>query len=347
MMPAQHPTENTHPNLVTPSHPSKNVPLAPVLPVPTPTPPPTAPPTTTVVDHLRYVPDQVMIHACCTFLTYTEYLSASHTCTYFRAHFNDSMDHHMVPVRVPEDFNTLNQAVKRAEQDRRITTVILGKGEHSIDKTTGARLLFVYSPLNIIGSPECRPRDIIVSGGIRMYKHCHLQNMHIRGSLVSTWLGREKGGVVGYDTFTMKDVTVEYCGIHGIFAHGAHAAGTCTNVVVRCCAHSGVFARSGGSVTLLGKHTSINNNCRGASRYEYGLKVEGETSSIRLVSPLTKETATKFNRGGGNWGAERRGDVDQIKTIESSALLAKKTLPTRSAQSKDSSSKKQRRTTEK
>ena len=180
-----------------------------------------------------------------------------------------------------------------------------------------------------------------------MYEHSHVQNLTIRGTLLTKWLGGEKGGVVGYSTCTMKDVTVEYCGIHGIFAHGPQAAGICTNVVVRCCAHSGVFARCGGTVTLLGKHTSINNNCRGASRFEYGLTVEGETSSIRLVAPLTKETATKFNRGGGNWGAERRGDLEQIKTIEASALLAK-TLPTRAAQRKDdSSSKKKRRTMEK
>jgi hypothetical protein len=49
---------------------------------------------------------------------------------------------------------------------------------------------------------------------------------------------------------------------------------------------------------------------------EYGLGVWGPSSTIQLVFPLTKEQVSVNNGGGGNWGAEEGGDLDQIKTID-------------------------------
>jgi hypothetical protein len=46
------------------------------------------------------------------------------------------------------------------------------------------------------------------------------------------------------------------------------------------------------------------------------LKVSNSSSStIQLVSPLTKEQVSLDNGGGGNWGADYGGDIHQIKTI--------------------------------
>ena len=53
----------------------------------------------------------------------------------------------------------------------------------------------------------------------------------------------------------------------------------------------------------------------------YGLAVNGTSSTVQLVSPLTKEQVSLDNvmgdiwDGGGNWGAEYGGDINQIKTI--------------------------------
>ena len=41
----------------------------------------------------------------------------------------------------------------------------------------------------------------------------------------------------------------------------------------------------------------------------------GWKSTIQLVSPLTKEQVSSDNGGGGNWSAERGGDINKIKTI--------------------------------
>jgi len=48
---------------------------------------------------------------------------------------------------------------------------------------------------------------------------------------------------------------------------------------------------------------------------DYGLHVYVSSATIQLVSPLTKEQVSVDNGGGGNWGAEDGGDVNQIKTI--------------------------------
>jgi hypothetical protein len=71
-------------------------------------------------------------------------------------------------------------------------------------------------------------------------------------------------------------------------------------------------------VTLTGAKTTVHQNCTRGESIEYGLQVFGSSSStIQLISPLTKEHVAIDNGGGGNWGANYRGDADinQIKTI--------------------------------
>ncbi len=47
--------------------------------------------------------------------------------------------HRPVPLQVPNDCITLNEAVKRAEADCRITTIVLGKGEHVVGQDESGR----------------------------------------------------------------------------------------------------------------------------------------------------------------------------------------------------------------
>ena len=126
----------------------------------------------------------------------------------------------------------------------------------------------------------------------------------------------EEDGVVGMSSFTMEDVLVEQCGGHGVFAYGTGVVGRCTNVEVRQCGWSGVLASNGASITLIGAKTTVHHNCTEGESDDYGLEVYGSSSStIQLVSPLTKEQVSIDNGGGGNWGAEDGGDINQIKTM--------------------------------
>jgi hypothetical protein len=51
------------------------------------------------------------------------------------------------------------------------------------------------------------------------------------------------------------------------------------------------------------------------------LSVTSSSSTIQLISPLTKEQISIDNRGGDNWGSNYGGDINQIKTIGTSAAV--------------------------
>jgi hypothetical protein len=215
-------------------------------------------------------------------------------------------------VRVPEDCITLYEAVASVYGDDRLTTIVVGKGEHQID----GNYLGIFSAMNIVGNPGVAKGEIVVVGGIEFKKgiqgDCHLQHLTLR---------QAKGcGVIGASSFTMEDVLVEHCGYSGVTAYGTGVVGRCTNVEVRQCGLSGVKADNGASITLIGTKTTVHHNCTKGWSIHYGLNVYGSSSTIQLVSPLTKEQVSIDNGGGGNWGASGPGgDINRIQTIDTPA----------------------------
>jgi hypothetical protein len=214
-------------------------------------------------------------------------------------------------VRVPEDCKTLKEAVEWVHGYDRLTTIVVGKGEHQID----GNYLEVSSAMNIVGDPGVLNSEIVVVGGIYfnyfkkgLPENCHLKHLTLRQA--------KAYGVFGKSSFTMEDVLLEQCSSHGVCAYGTGVVGRCTNVEVRQCGWSGVYAYNGASITLIGAKTTVHHNCTKARSNDYGLTVYRSTSStIQLVSPLTKEQVALDNGGGGNWGAKGDADINQIKTI--------------------------------
>jgi hypothetical protein len=94
---------------------------------------------------------------------------------------------------------------------------------------------------------------------------------------------------------------------------------------------SGVNAANGASITLIGAKTVVHHNCTNGFTAYYGLQVWGSSSTIQLVSPLTKEQVAIDNGGGGNWGAEWGGDINQIKTIAATTTAVSETKSNSSA----------------
>ena len=223
-------------------------------------------------------------------------------------------------IRVPQDCSTLEEAVKMVhdnhkhpqkyvDQDgnpRHLNKIVVGKGEHQID----GDFLLITSATNIEGNPGVARKDIVIMGGIKFKKgiqgNCHLQHLTLRQAILH--------GVGGESSFTMEDVLVEQCEYYGVWAFGTGVVGRCTNVEVRQCGMSGVNARNGASITLIGAKTTVHHNCTSGDIDLYGLQV-GSSSTIQLISPLTKEQVSLDNGGGGNWGAYWGGDINQIKTI--------------------------------
>jgi len=254
------------------------------------------------------LPDHVITTKVFTYFGFKDFALTSCASQYAQAHWQTANRRKPMPLYVPEDCKTLKEAVTRVEHDSRITTIVLGQGEHHID----GPYLWIYSAMSIVGRPDVPKEKIVVVGGIYfnpgIQGNCHLQHLTIRQA--------KECGVFGESSFTMEDVLVEQCGGSGVFAYGTGVVGRCTNVEVRQCGMSGVLASQGASITLIGAKTTVHHNCTKGNSGHYGLEVFGSSSTIQLVSPLTKEQVSTDNGGGGNWGASGRGgDINKIKTI--------------------------------
>ena len=144
-----------------------------------------------------------------------------------------------MPLYVPEDCKTLTEAVQRVEHDSRITTIVVGEGNHVVEVFknhggTDCNRLVINSVMHIVGRPDVPKEKIVVMGGIWFKEgiqgNCHLQHLALRQAKGS--------GVYGWSSFTMEDVLVEQCGGSGVWANGTGVVGRCTNVEVRQCGRS-------------------------------------------------------------------------------------------------------------
>jgi len=243
--------------------------------------------------------------------------------------YMDDDDGHIIKVpedlKVPEDHATLVLATEWFKKftGRNVTlymdhgvirvatetvtipnTILLGKGAHEV---YGVEYEHISSVVNIVGDPGVERKDIVIMGGIWFKEgipgNCHLQHLTLRQA--------KECGVYGWSSFTMDDVLVEQCNLSGVYAYGTGVVGRCTNVEVRQCGWSGVAANDGASITLIGAKTTVHHNCTKGNSILYGLDVYGSSSTIQLVSPLTKEEVSKDNGGGGNWRAETESDINQ------------------------------------
>jgi len=211
-------------------------------------------------------------------------------------------------ILVPsKKYPTLKKAVTQAsapfagDKTNRVTTIVVGEGEHLID----GNYLEIPSTMKIVGDSRVPKEKIVVMGGIwwnALQGNLHLQHLTLRQA--------KQHGVWGCSSFTMDDVVVERSTFSGVFVMDTGVVGRCTNVEVRFCKWSGVLVNRGASMTLVGPNTKVHDNCTGGITTSYGLSVSAN-SSIQLVSPLTKETVSINNGGGGNWG----GDINQIVTV--------------------------------
>tara|TARA_B110000858_G_scaffold166233_1_gene193386 strand:+ start:70 stop:987 length:918 start_codon:yes stop_codon:yes gene_type:complete len=260
-------------------------------------------------DDLLRVPDHVLITKVVPYFGFKDYALLSTASQYLQAHWQEAQQKNPMPLYVPEDCATLNKAVERVHGDPRITTIVVGEGVHQID----GRYLWISSAMKIVGRPDVPKEKIVVVGGIEFKQgiqgNCHLQHLTLRQA--------KQHGVNGTSSFTMDDILVEQCGLYGVLAYGTGVVSRCTNVEVRQCGMSGVVAEYSASITLIGAKTTVHHNCTTGTSWWYGLSVVGRSSTIQLVSPLTKEQVSTDNGGGGNWGARVGGaDIHQIKTID-------------------------------
>ena len=79
------------------------------------------------------------------------------------------------------------------------------------------------------------------------------------------------------------------------------------------CKFSGISCGDNALIELEGSQTKVNENGTSGNSWDYGLQTFSTSSTIHLLFPLTKESVSTNNHGGGNY----HGADGTIKTVDS------------------------------
>jgi parallel beta-helix repeat protein len=200
-------------------------------------------------------------------------------------------------LRVKPGLNSLSNALKKAKENG-ISDIFLEDGVHD-EKGESVEIDF---PVTIIGESK---DGCTIIGGLKMTGKKE-DDVTVKHLTISQSKGR---GVYGVGmSFHFFHLNIEKSGLYGVWVFNTNR-NTMSNCQVSHSKWSGVYATDDGLITINGSGTSIHNNVTSGNRGYYGLETYNSSSSIHLVSPLTKESVSINNGGGQNY----KGD---IKTIE-------------------------------
>ena len=90
--------------------------------------------------------------------------------------------------------------------------------------------------------------------------------------------------------------------------------GRLINCVITQCGLSGIASGKNALIELEGDQTKVGGNV--TSGYDcYGLHTSATSSIIHLLFPLTKESVSTNNNGGGNYGSHNGGTIETVKSF--------------------------------
>jgi hypothetical protein len=96
-----------------------------------------------------------------------------------------------------------------------------------------------------------------------------------------------------------------------VFAY--NTKGRLINCVITQCGGSGIFSHENALIELEGDQTKVAGNATSWDPDDYGLDTSTTSSIIHLLFPLTKESVSTNNGGGGNYGG--RGTLQTVNAL--------------------------------
>jgi hypothetical protein len=206
---------------------------------------------------------------------------------------------------------TCLNALSKKETDDVPSLLLIEDGEHTIEiykdrRGNDCNYVDIDFPITIIGESK---DGCTIIGGLKMEgkkeDDVNVKHLTISQSKGSGVCG---DGGMSFHFFHLKIEKSEGSGV----AVSETKRNTISNCQVSHSKYSGVLVNDG-LITMNGSGTSIHNNVTGGSGGNYyGLHANFSSSSLHLVSPLTKESISINNGGGGNYGGN-----GTIKTIRS------------------------------
>jgi hypothetical protein len=183
-------------------------------------------------------------------------------------------------------------AREKAYEETCVKLVLIKQGTYDLEE-----MLTIACPISIHGAG--RDKTIIQGHGITIKglkkekKIVDMQDFTMKGS--------SRDGLSAYNglSFLCTRMTFTQCGSNGVIA--LYTKGRLINCVITQCRFSGINCRENALIELEGSQTKVDGN--GTCGIGYGLET-WSTSIIHLLFPLTKESVSANNGGGGNYGGD-------------------------------------------
>jgi hypothetical protein len=232
-----------------------------------------------------------------------------HVCTFFEAYWQEKFNTNVLPLRVPCDVASIDQAMRVIEilSSRREYTkasplvVLLGKGEHEIISSwidpeddfqdeIETTLEITRSNITFVGTGK---GSTTILGGFGIV---NLENITFKNMTVTNTSDGGHGIHMSTAKVELMDVAIKRCGDTGLFMPETTTSAT-TLVATRC-----EFANSRVGAVVHGESTSAKfNNCVFHDNSSYGISGAGN-ATIHLHGEATAIHSNKFY-GIGAWGS--------------------------------------------
>ena len=184
---------------------------------------------------------------------------------------------------------------------------------HSKDE---ARRVYITYPMKMIGAGQNKSilsnYRLIIQGMKEEGKTVELTNIDLQGS------GWDANGLYCDDglSFLCDSMTITQCYNHGVEVY--NTTGRLINCVITHCQGSGIYSHAGALVEVEGSQTKVEQNITGGDKDRYGLTTYDTSSTIHLLSPLTKESISINNHNDQNYGSRDsicRGTIRTVMTF--------------------------------
>jgi hypothetical protein len=168
----------------------------------------------------------------------------------------------------------------------------------------------IQYPMQIIGAG--RDKTTLCGGGLRIEgtkeegKNVVLKDMTISETKGSGLLN--DNGL----SFLCKRMTFIQCGASGVYVE--NTKGRFINCVITQCGSNGIYCSMNALIELEGDQTKVHGNGTSGFSWYYGLRTNDTSSTIHLLFPLTEESVSTNNQGGGNYGGA--GTIQTVDSFE-------------------------------
>ena len=196
---------------------------------------------------------------------------------------------------------------KEMAEAKIVKLILLKEGTYDLKDS-----LTIECPLSIHGAGQdktfIRGKSIYIQGEKEEGKKVELKHMTISETRYN--------GVECDDglSWLCDSLTITQCRQNGVKA--TNTKGRLINCVITQCGMSGITCYRNSLIELEGDQTKVVGNVTRGSGYGYGLDTYNTSSTIHLLFPLTKESVSTHNLGGGNYGGYNGdGTIETVKSF--------------------------------